>query len=104
MTAFTPGGVDASGNFLWEGGLTLAERAMYFDYQGQAKSGTDVIGAGSPGTFFYFAEGTTRPGFTSYFSLANFGSQSAYVRITYFKGDSATRRRNWAFPPTPGIR
>ncbi len=45
------------------GGKIVVERPMYFDYKGVWTGGHDVVGATSPATSFYFAEGTTRPGF-----------------------------------------
>ncbi len=49
--------------------------------------GHDVMGATSPAGTFYFAEGTCRPGFDTYFCIQNPGASSADVTITYMKGD-----------------
>ena len=55
----------------------IAERAMYFNYQGNRNlnwtGGHDVVGAVSPARTFYFAEGTCRPGFDSYIYIQNPG-------------------------------
>jgi hypothetical protein len=76
----------------------LVERPMYFDYLGQWDGGTDVIGASSPGTTFYFAEGTTRPGFHSYFALANYESQDATAKLTYYRGNGAAETQDITIP------
>ena len=39
----------------------IAERPMYFNYNGVWTGGHDVVGATSPAATFYFAEGTCRP-------------------------------------------
>jgi FtsP/CotA-like multicopper oxidase with cupredoxin domain len=39
---------------------------------------------------FYFAEGTTRPGFEPFFCILNPGDSNAYVTITYMKGDGTS--------------
>jgi hypothetical protein len=76
----------------------LAERPMYFNYQGLWNGGTDVIGAPSPGTTFYFAEGTTRPNFDTYFAIQNAGSDTADVQISYYKGDGTTQDQSISVP------
>ncbi len=68
----------------------IAERPMYFNYNGVWTGGHDVVGATSPSTAFYFAEGTCRPNFDPYFCIQNPGSTDALVTITYMKGDGST--------------
>ena len=68
----------------------LVERPMYFNYMGDWTGGHDVVGALSPATTFYFAEGTCRPGFDPYICIQNPGSADANVTITYMKGDGST--------------
>ena len=68
----------------------IAERPMYFNYKGVWTGGHDVVGALSPDTDFYFAEGTCRPGFDPYFCIQNPGGKDASVKITYMKGDGTT--------------
>ncbi|MBU1671029.1 MAG: WD40 repeat domain-containing protein [Actinobacteria bacterium] len=76
----------------------LAERPMYFNYKGMWPGGTDVIGVPSQGTDFYFAEGTTRPGFDSYFSIANFGGSDASVQVTLFPGEGDVKTHDVTVP------
>jgi hypothetical protein len=76
----------------------IVERPMYFNYKGMWTGGHDVIGGTPPGpqptsfpvTSFYFAEGTCRPNFDSYFCLSNPNAGAARVTITYMKGDGTT--------------
>ena len=75
----------------------VAERPMYFDYKG-CTGGSDVVGATSPAPAFYFAEGTCRPEFDTYFCIQNPRSSDARVRITYMRGDGTTRTQDVAVP------
>src|SRR4030042_2145997 len=71
----------------------VCERPMYFNYNGSWTGGPAVVGATSPSTLFYFAEGTTRPDFEPYFCIQNPGSQEAQVKITYMMGDGTTKEQ-----------
>jgi len=57
-----------------------------------------VVGATSPSSTFYFAEGTTRPNFDTYFCIQNPGSTAADVTLTYMKGDGTTQEQNVIVP------
>ena len=73
----------------------IAERPMYFSYGAAGwTGGSDVVGALAPSTAFYFAEGTCRPGFDSYFCIENPELSVAEVKITYMKGDGSTEEQN----------
>jgi hypothetical protein len=76
----------------------VAERPMYFDYKGKWNGGHDVIGATSPDTDWYFAEGTTRPDFDPYLSICNPGTRTASVKAVYFKGDGKTAEQMISVP------
>ncbi len=53
-------------------GPIVAERPMYFNYNGTWTGGHDVIGLAAPQTSFYFAEGYTGTGtFDEYLCLMN---------------------------------
>ncbi len=53
-------------------------------------------------TTFYFAEGTTRPGFDPYLCIQNPGAAVADVTITYMKGDGTTATQDvTSRPRTP---
>ena len=76
----------------------VAERPMYFNYNGKWSGGHDVIGALAPDSTFYFAEGTCRPGFDPYICIQNPGSDAAKVRITYMLGDGTTEVQKLTVP------
>lgn len=67
----------------------VAERPMYFNYHG-VQSGTDVIGATSPGTSYYFPYADTRQNGRSYATFITMlnpsSSQSATATLTYYTG------------------
>jgi hypothetical protein len=67
----------------------VAERPMYFDVNGWT-GGHDAIGSTSTGKTWFFAEGTTRPGFSEYLTVANPTSSDTVVEITYMLGDGTT--------------
>ncbi len=60
----------------------VAERPMYFNYGGWT-GGSCVTGATSLGTEYYFAEGTTRDGFSEYLTLQNPGASPIDVAADY---------------------
>ena len=64
----------------------VAERPMYFNYQGKWAGGSDARAASHPATEWYFAEGTTRSGFEEWVTLANPGYQDATVDLLYLVG------------------
>ncbi len=80
----------------------VAERPMYFNYNGVWTGGHDAVGATSPASAFYFAEGTCRPNFEPYFTVLNPGDADANVTITYMKGDGTTDTQS--FTVTKGSR
>ncbi|PKN43960.1 MAG: hypothetical protein CVU59_12905, partial [Deltaproteobacteria bacterium HGW-Deltaproteobacteria-17] len=67
----------------------IAERPMYFNYNGWA-GGHAVVGSTVSSTAFYFAEGTCRPNFEPYICVQNPGGTAADVTITYMKGNADT--------------
>ena len=76
----------------------VAERAMYFSYKGAWTGGSDVVGAPAVSECWYFAEGTTRPGFDPYITLQNPGATAENVTLTYMKGDGTSKIQNVAVP------
>ena len=70
------------GAHLYSAGTFVAERPMYFDFNGWT-GGHDDVGATTPGTSFYFAEGHTGANFAEYLTLLNPGTGDAAVTITY---------------------
>ncbi len=82
----------------------VAERPMYFNYKG-VPSGTDVLGATTPGTTYYFPYADTRQGSASYMSYITMlnpsATQTAHVTITYYTGRCGNN--NQAACPTQHI-
>jgi Tol biopolymer transport system component len=79
----------------------LAERPMYFDYQGLGgwgwTGGHCVIGATESATDWFFAEGYTGAGFEEWICIQNPGAVAAAVTITYYpEGGGAPIVRNHA--------
>ena len=74
----------------------LAERPMYFNYLGVCRGGHVSKGVEAPGTHWYLAEGTTRPGFHTYLCLMNPGEEAASVEVDFvytvdgFESDSSS--------------
>ncbi|MHB8895356.1 MAG: DUF5719 family protein [Candidatus Geothermincolia bacterium] len=64
----------------------VAERPMYFDYMGMWDGGHDSLGANALYEDWYFAEGTTRDGFTTYLAVVNPGDAASNVTFTYMLG------------------
>jgi hypothetical protein len=80
----------------------VVERPMYFNYGGGHNynwtGGSDVMGSAYLVKNFFFAEGTCRPGFDTYFCLMNPGDTDANVTFTYMKGDGTTVTDKIAVP------
>jgi hypothetical protein len=66
----------------------VAERPMYFNYQGKWTGGHDVLGAPAPSDQWYFAEGYTGPGFDEYICVLNPGDAAATLDF-YFQTQEA---------------
>jgi hypothetical protein len=60
----------------------VAERAMYFDYNG-LKGGSEGLGINSTGTQWFLAEGYTGAGFDTWLLLANPSDTDAKVDVDY---------------------
>src|SRR5450759_280254 len=61
----------------------VAERPMYFNYNGVWTGGSDAVGATAPNTKWYFAEGNTLPEFDQYITVLNPGSTKANLKFHY---------------------
>jgi hypothetical protein len=73
----------------------VAERPMYFNYQNQWSGGHDVIGCSQPQKSFYFAEGSTRPGFDEWLCLMNPNPSPTTAHITFMFSDGAVNARDF---------
>lgn len=71
----------------------ICERAMYFDFQGKWKGGTDSAGVPSPAKRWYLAEGYTAHNFDEYVLVQNPGGSDVTARMTFMReGKSAVSR------------
>jgi len=61
----------------------VAERPMYFNYNGVWTGGSDAIGAVAPNNKWYFAEGNTLKEFDQYVTVLNPGSTKANLKFHY---------------------
>lgn len=74
----------------------VAERPMYFNYQGKWGGGHNAIGRQKASNLFYFAEGTTRWNevdgfFDEWVCLLNPSRSGGFVRLTFVKFDGTTQ-------------
>ena len=76
----------------------VAERPMYFDYNEVWTGGHCAIGAPSPATAWFFAEGTTLAGFDQYICIQNPEVGDADVKITYMLMGGATQEQTFTVP------
>lgn len=80
------------------GAYIVAERPMYFNYNGWT-GGHDVMGERASSGIWYFAEGTCRPGFDPYLCIQNPRKTASEVKITYMLGDGTTKEHQVTIPP-----
>jgi len=86
----------------------IAERPMYFDYHGMWSGGSSQPGTTSPGTAWYFAEGTTRANradgyYDEWLSVQNPGSLWANIKVTYMYRGGGHRTTPLSVPPRSRI-
>jgi hypothetical protein len=69
------------------GSPVVVERPIYFDYLGRGqhhwRGGHCVMGATTPASAFFFAEGTTRPGFEEWITIQNPQASVISVHASY---------------------
>ncbi|NPV58089.1 MAG: hypothetical protein HPY75_00335 [Actinobacteria bacterium] len=82
----------------------IAERPMYFNYNGVWTGGHDVVGATSAAKEWFFAEGTTRGGFDQYLCLQNPNANPIDVTMTFMFGPGQGENREMAFRLDPTSR
>ena len=61
----------------------VAERPMYFNYQGRWTGGHDAVGTNITSTNWYFAEGYTAPGFEEWICVLNPGDTPANLTFRF---------------------
>ncbi|MBN2027393.1 MAG: hypothetical protein JW854_11600 [Actinobacteria bacterium] len=76
----------------------IAERSMYFSYQGR-KGGHATMGAASPESQWYLAEGYTGGEFDEYVLLLNPGDEAASVDVVFMRSDGVNVNRKIEMGP-----
>ncbi len=61
----------------------MAERPMYFNYDGGLDGGDDAVGSTGTSTIWYFAEGYTGPGFEEWICVLNPQDQAADLTFNF---------------------
>jgi hypothetical protein len=80
-------------------GRVVAERPMYFNYGPGWTGGHVALGAVTPATRWYFAEGYTGAGFDQYLTLQNPSTVNTTVTITYrFADGQGGQQQTLALP------
>ncbi len=86
VNGYLDAGLDVSAKVESDQGL-VAERPMYFTYKGIWEGGHVVEGVTAPNTNWYFAEGTTRPGFEEWLCIQNPQDAALDVSVAYITPD-----------------
>ncbi len=76
----------------------VAERPLYYNYHAWAAGGDAVMGAASPRSDWFFAEGYTGPGFEEWLTLMNPATADSRVVATYIKGGGDTITQAYNVP------
>jgi hypothetical protein len=76
----------------------LAERPMYFNYQGKMDGGHIVVGSNYLAQDWYLAEGATFDPFTEYITIQNPNPAPATVAVAYYRPSGAPITRNHTVP------
>jgi len=84
---------DVSVIILSEGPI-VAERPMYFNYQGARSGGHDSVGCDIPSYGWYFGEGYTGTGFDTWLCLQNPMDETASVQVIYMLGSGQVVHSN----------
>lgn len=85
-----------------DGAGLVAERIMYFNYQGgKARNwdgGHDAMGVPAPLPEWHFAEGTCRPSFDTYLCMLNPGDKAVGARVVLMTGAGREVERTFDIP------
>lgn len=76
----------------------IAERQCFFNYKSVWTGGHAAGGVTDPRTTWYFAEGTTRPGFQEWLCLQNPTAKDISSTVTFMLGTGETQERNVPLP------
>ncbi|MEW6553307.1 MAG: hypothetical protein AB1384_03345 [Actinomycetota bacterium] len=89
-------GLDVSVRVESDSGL-VAERPMYFDYKSKWEGGHVVEGVTAASTTWYFAEGSTGPGFEEWLCIQNPQQVDLPVTVTYYM-QNVVKQETYAVP------
>ncbi|MEW6554261.1 MAG: DUF5719 family protein [Actinomycetota bacterium] len=70
----------------------VAERPVYFNYRGEWDGGHDALGSREASRKWYFAEGTTQPGFEEYICLLNPETTDTRATLAFMSQGGEIRR------------
>ncbi|MBU4359553.1 MAG: IPT/TIG domain-containing protein [Actinobacteria bacterium] len=73
----------------------VVERPMYFNYHGKWTGGHVIMGTDSPKTAWYFAEGSTQPGFEEWLAVQNANDKDAIITCHFLKSDGTQQVENY---------
>jgi hypothetical protein len=76
----------------------ISERAMYFNYQGLWKGGTDSAGTPEPARNWYLAEGYTADNFDTFVLVQNPNSAPARVDMTFMREGASPVNASYDVP------
>ena len=76
----------------------IAERPMYFLYNGAWDGGHDVLGAKSPSKNWFFAEGFTGANFAEWLCVQNPNDKDATLEVTYYPSLGSPITKPWTVP------
>ena len=77
----------------------ICERAMYFNFQGRWKGGTDSIGAQKPAKNWYLAEGYTADNFDEYVLVQNPEKSGVQVNMTFMREGAGPLEKGFDLAP-----
>ncbi|MHB8895707.1 MAG: LamG domain-containing protein, partial [Candidatus Geothermincolia bacterium] len=84
--------------FLTSDAPIVGERPVYFSVGGR-NGGHLGVGAANSSRAFFFAEGTTRQGYSEYLCIQNPDANPSKTRIEYLLGDGRTISQDLTLPP-----
>ena len=80
-------------------GFFLAERSLYFNYNGEWAGGHSSWGTRTPSTRWYFAEGSTRENYETWVCLLNPNDEECAVDLTFLCSNGEAIVHSARIPP-----
>jgi hypothetical protein len=76
----------------------VAERLMYFSYNGTITGGHDVVGSSAPSRYWLFPDLVTTSGTDSYLTVGNPQDHTVTFTVAFFDETGSTLIRNYSVP------